>query len=95
MFAPMTGGYFNNALTLGVFLNKNSRNKISVKRLGVYVGGQVVGAIIGVSISKLVYDVSVAPFDAQTPYPANEVIIRCFGELIGTCSLIFHRYPLP
>lgn len=79
----MTGGYFNTAVTLGVFLNKNSRNKISVKRLGAYVAGQLTGATIGVTISKIMYDASVAPFDGLTPYPPNEVIIRCFGELIG------------
>jgi glycerol uptake facilitator-like aquaporin len=71
MFAPMTGAYFNTAVTIGVFINRNSNNKISPKRLLFYIMAQLMGAAIAVTISKVVYDASVAPFDPRTDYSSN------------------------
>ena len=84
MFAPLTGGYFNTAVTLGVFLNKNSNNKISAKRLLFYIIGQLIGAAIGVTISKVIYDVNVGPFESSKIYSFNDILVRFLGELIGT-----------
>lgn len=61
-FAPFTGGYFNPALTLGVFFNKHSDTKINVKKLIFFLGGQLIGATIGVISCKLAYDINTAPF---------------------------------
>ncbi len=83
-FAPLTGGYFNTAVTLGVFLNKKSSNKISAKRLMFYIIGQLIGATIGVTISKVVYDANVGPFDSGSQYSFDAISVRFFGEFIGT-----------
>jgi len=78
-FASLTGGYFNTAVTLGVFINKNSNNKITPKRFLIYIVAQLMGAIIGVTISKLVYGVNTGPFDSGVVYTTNDVVVRFLG----------------
>lgn len=83
-FASLTGGYFNTAVTLGVCLNKNSSNKISAKKFFVYVIAQFIGAAIGASLSKIIYDANTGPFDSSIDYSFKDIIVRFVGELIGT-----------
>ncbi len=61
-FSPFTGGYFNTAVTLGVFLNKNSNNKINAKKFMFYVVAQFFGAIISVTFCKIAFGVYIGPF---------------------------------
>lgn len=82
-FAPFTGGYFNTPLTLGVYLNKNSNNKITTKKLFIYVIAQFLGAIVGASLSKLIYDANTSPFDSNIDYTFKDVAVRFVGEIIG------------
>lgn len=63
-FAPLTGGYFNVAVTLGVFLNKNSNNKITAKKFMFYIMAQFIGAAIGAAIGKIFYDANTGPFNS-------------------------------
>ena len=88
-FAPLTGGYFNTAVTVGVFLNKNSSNKITPKKFLVYALAQLLGAIIGASLSKLIYDVNTGPFDSSIDYTLKDIIVRFVGEMIGINRNLF------
>ncbi len=82
-FAPLTGGYFNTAVTLGVFMNKNSSNKITLKKFIVYTIAQLIGAAIGVTLSKLIYNINVGPLASDITYNFHDIWIRFVGELIG------------
>lgn len=82
-FAPLTGGYFNTAVTFGVYLNKNSSNKITSKKFLIYAIAQLLGAAIGASLSKLIYDVNTGPFDSSIDYTFKDIIVRFVGEMIG------------
>lgn len=64
LFAPLTGGHFNPAVTLGVFLNKITVGKMSIKNLSIYILGQFLGAALGCAFSRLVYDIGDGPFDS-------------------------------
>ncbi len=82
-FTPFTGGYFNTAVTLGVFLNKNSNNKITSKKFAYYVIAQLIGAFIGASMSKKLYNVDAGPFESDKVYSFDDIWVRFVGETIG------------
>jgi glycerol uptake facilitator-like aquaporin len=63
-FVPLTGGYFNTAVTLGVFMNKNSNNKLTAKKFFIYTIAQLIGSAIGVTLSKVIYKVNTGPFSS-------------------------------
>lgn len=88
-FAPLTGGYFNTAVTVGVFLNKNSSNKITSKKFLIYALAQFLGAAIGASLSKLIYDANTGPFDSSIDYTLRDIIVRFIGEMIGINNNLF------
>lgn len=61
-FAPFCGGQYNPAITLAVYLNKNSGDPMKAKALPYYFSGQFLGAIIGCTFSKLMYDCGEGPY---------------------------------
>lgn len=88
LFTPITGGHFNPAVTLGVFLNKNSKDKITIYKLLIYIFAQFIGAAIGAILSKAIYDVNTGPFISTTEYSSNDILVRFFGEMIGNHLLL-------
>jgi len=61
-FAPFSGGHFNPAVTLAVFLNEHSESKMKKRSLLYYFGGQFLGSTIGCVLSKIVYDCGAGPY---------------------------------
>lgn len=87
-FAPFTGGHFNPAVTLGAFMNKNIKERITARKLLTYILGQFIGATIGAILSKTIYDASTGPFIPTTDYSSNDILVRFLGEMIGTLLLL-------
>lgn len=79
-FAPLTGGFFNPVVTLAVYLNQHSGNKMEKKSLLYYFGGQFLGAAIGCAFSKFMYDCGDGPYGSLTN---NLTYMDVFNHSIG------------
>jgi glycerol uptake facilitator-like aquaporin len=53
--APFSGGHFNPAVSFGFYFLKDT--KMSTGKLVTYIIAQFIGAIIGVALAKILFDI--------------------------------------
>lgn len=91
LVAPVSGGHLNPAVSLGAWLlGRRGEVGLDNKELGVYVGSQVVGAILGVLLANALWDLSVfttSTIDRDTA----EIIV---SEFVATAGLVFVVFAL-
>lgn len=83
--APFSGGHFNPSVTFGFFVLKDQA--MSVGKLLTYLVGQVLGAASGVSLAKILFDISVTPY--AKPVDLFSLIGHSIGEFMGGFLFIF------
>jgi aquaporin Z len=77
----ISGGHFNPAVSLAVFL----RGRLSLADLPWYMGAQLIGGLIGAGLSRLVIDVDPTAFTVS-----NDRILAAFvAELLFTFALAY------
>ena len=90
MFGPIGGAHFNPAVTLGFMLRK----EISPGLATSYVGVQVIGAIVGVIIAHLMFDLSALQISTKARTGLGQWIAECvatFGLLSTIFMVLKHR----
>lgn len=80
IFAPISGGHFNPAVTLSAVLDR----KLSLTEAGLYILAQVLGAILGVLMAHLMFGYPLWTFSVHV----REGWAQCFSEAVATFGLL-------
>ncbi len=80
MLGPISGGHFNPAVTLVELINK----KITAKKAAYYVVSQTLGAVLGVIIANVMFDLPAIATSSSTKTSSNLL----FSEVVATAGLI-------
>ena len=90
MFGPIGGAHFNPAVTLGFLLRK----EIAPGMAGAYVVTQILGAVSGVIIAHLMFDLSAIQFSTNERTGASQWLaeaVATFGLLSTIFVVLKHR----
>ena len=80
VFGPIGGAHFNPAVTLGFWM----RREIGTRLALAYVGVQIAGALAGVWLAHLMFDLPIA----QVSLKARDGIGQAAGEAVATFALL-------
>ena len=80
MLGPISGGHFNPAVTLVELINK----KITAKKAAYYVVSQTLGAVLGVIIANVMFDLPAIATSTSAKTSSNLL----FSEVVATAGLI-------
>ena len=80
VFGPISGAHFNPAVTLGVWMRREIGSALALA----YVGVQAAGALGGVWLAHLMFDLSIA----QVSLKARDGIGQATGEAVATFALL-------
>lgn len=89
--ASVSGGHINPVVSLSSWwLRQRGEDGLDNRELGVYVAAQVVGAIVGVLVANILFDLSVFT-TSDIDYNSGRMI---FSEVVATLGLVFVVFAL-
>lgn len=80
MFAPASGAHFNPLVTLGGVMQK----ELSFREAVLYIAVQIAGAVLGVAVANLMFDLSVVNLSTKV----RTGFAQWLGEFVATFGLI-------
>lgn len=88
---PVSGAHLNPAVSLADWwLGRVHRTGIRVRELGVYIGAQLVGAILGAVLANLMFDLPAVRFATHERTAAH----LWLGEVVATAGLVLLVFAL-
>ncbi len=80
IFGPLSGAHFNPAVTLVALL----RREIAAPAAAGWIGAQVAGALVGVGLAHLMFDLPIVQYSTT----ARSGLGQVSAEVIATCGLV-------